>query len=354
MKIVTVVGARPQFIKSAPVSREFAKSNIKEVLIHTGQHFDQNMSDVFFDQMNISKPDYFLNINSLKHGAMTGQMLVKIEEILYVEKPDYVMVYGDTNSTLASAVAASKLHIKIIHVEAGLRSFNMDMPEEINRIITDRLSYYLFCPTNTAVMNLEKEGFVNFNCKVIKNGDVMQDAAILFIQYAQKPEMDIPDDFILCTIHRQENTDDELRLKSILNALSIISEEKKIILPIHPRTQKKLLHYNFNPEDHKNIIIIKPVGYLQMLYLLKQCSLVMTDSGGLQKEAYFFHKLCITLRDETEWTELVENRLNFIAGSNCENILENYHQLKTLNPDFNLNLYGNGTASKIIVEELSK
>jgi len=354
MKIVTVLGARPQFIKSAPVSRELKKSGIKEILVHTGQHFDQNMSDVFFKQMNIPKPDYFLNINNLRHGAMTGQMLEKIEKILLAEHPDYVMVDGDTNSTLAGALAASKLHIKIIHIEAGLRSFNMRMPEEINRIITDRLSHYLFCPTNTAIKNLEKEGFANFDCKIIKSGDVMQDASIMFEQFAQKPELDIPNDFILCTLHRQENTDDEFRLKSILEALNIISAERKIILPIHPRTQKKLLQYNFNSTDHKDIIIIEPVGYLEMLYLLKNCSLVMTDSGGLQKEAFFFHKLCMTLRDETEWLELVEHGFNFIAGSNCEKILKNYKLLISADPDFNLNLYGNGTASQVITNELLK
>ncbi|MCW8803871.1 MAG: UDP-N-acetylglucosamine 2-epimerase (non-hydrolyzing) [Ignavibacteriaceae bacterium] len=352
MKIISIVGTRPQFIKSVPVSRELAKSDIEEVLVHTGQHFDENMSDVFFNQMKISKPDYFLNINSLRHGAMTGQMLEKLEDILYSEMPDYVMVYGDTNSTLAGALAASKLHIKIVHVEAGLRSFNMLMPEEINRIITDRLSYYLFCPTDTAVMNLEKEGFSNFECRIIKNGDVMQDAAIMFEEYAQKPEVDIPEDYILCTMHRQENTDDVMVLKSIIKALSIISEEKKIILPIHPRTQKKLIQFNLNLQAEKNIILIQPVGYLNMLFLLKKCSAVMTDSGGLQKEAFFFKKPCITLRNETEWIELVENGFNFIAGTDYEKILEKYHQLKIAKPDFNVNLYGNGKASKLIVEEL--
>ena len=327
---------------------------LKKYLIHTGQHFEDNMSDVFFRQMNIPKPKYFLNIHSLKHGSMTGQMLEKIEEILFIEKPEYVMVYGDTNSTLAGALAASKLHIKIIHVEAGLRSFNMIMPEEINRIITDRLSFYLFCPTDTAIKNLENEGFINYDCRMIKSGDVMQDAAIMFEKYSQKPEIDIHDEFILCTLHRQENTDDEIRLNSILNALSAISEKKKIIFPVHPRTQKKILQYNFNPDLYKNIKMTRPVGYLEILYLLKNCSFVITDSGGLQKEAFFFRKLCLTLRDETEWVELLENGFNFIASGNCEKILKNYERLISANPDFNINLYGNGKASQLIVKELSK
>lgn len=354
MKIVTIVGARPQFIKSVPVSREFQKNKINEVLIHTGQHFDENMSDIFFDQMKILKPNYELNINNLKHGAMTGQMLERIEDILCTERPDYELVYGDTNSTLAGALAASKLNIKLIHVEAGLRSFNMKMPEEINRIITDRLSSYLFCPTDTAVNNLEREGFTSFDCKVIKSGDVMQDAANIFTQFARKPNVDIPDDFILCTIHRQENTDDEFKLKSILESLNFIAKDRQIILPIHPRTKNKLLQYNLNTSMNNNLILIEPVGYLEMLFLLNKCSLVITDSGGLQKEAFFFHKLCLTLRSETEWTELVQNGFNFICGSDFKSILENYTKIKNVSPDFSTNLYGNGTASKCIIESLNK
>ena len=354
MKIVTVIGARPQFIKSAPVSRELTKAGIKEVLVHTGQHFDHSMSEVFFHQMNIPKPDYYLSINSLNHGEMTGKMLEKIEKVLLEEKPDYVMVYGDTNSTLAGALAASKLLIKVIHVEAGLRSFNMRMPEEINRIITDRLSYFLFCPTETAVKNLESEGSGRFDCRIIKNGDVMKDAAIMFSEYAKKPDFDVPSDFVLCTLHRQENADSELRLKSIVNALISISENKKIIFPVHPRTQKKLLQVDLDSLNYKNLIMTQPVGYLQMLYLLKRCSLVMTDSGGLQKEAFFFNKLCLTLRDETEWVELVENKFNLLCGSNTENILKNYEKIFLMNPDFNINLYGDGKASSIIAAEILK
>jgi UDP-GlcNAc3NAcA epimerase len=352
LKIVTVLGARPQFIKSAPVSIELKRNGIEEILVHTGQHFDENMSDIFFSQLNIAKPAYQLNINSLKHGAMTGKMLEKIEEILSVEKPDYTLVYGDTNSTLAGALAASKLGIRVIHIEAGLRSFNNSMPEEINRIIADRLSYYLFCPTDNSVLNLEMEGFNNFNKKIIKSGDVMQDAAIMFTGYAQKPEIDIPDNFILCTLHRQENTDNEYRLKSILTALDMISEKEKIIFSVHPRTLMRISEYNIELKNKINLQIIQPVGYFEMLYLLKNCSLVMTDSGGLQKEAFFFRKLCLTLREETEWIELVENGFNFIAGSDSEKIYNLYELFNSAAPDFDLNLYGNGEASEIIVKEL--
>ncbi len=354
MKIVTIIGARPQFIKSVPVSRELKKNNIDEVVIHTGQHFDQNMSRIFFDQMQISKPKYFLNINQLKHGAMTGQMLEKIENLLYEEKPGYVLVYGDTNSTLAGALAASKLNIKLIHVEAGLRSFNVKMPEEINRIITDRLSSYLFCPTDTAVKNLEREGFANFKCSVIKSGDVMQDSAIMFSQYALSPKIIIPEEYILCTIHRQENTDDQANLNSIIEGLNIISKEKQIIFPLHPRTQKKIFEFELGSKINRNIIIIDPVGYLEMIYLLKNSAMVITDSGGLQKEAFFFHKLCLTLRTETEWIELVDKGFNILCGTDSKSILENYSKVKKLSADFEINLYGNGSASKIIVETLSK
>ena len=352
MKIVTIVGARPQFIKSVPVSKELKNSRVEEVLIHTGQHFDQNMSDIFFNQMGILQPNYSLNINSLTHGAMTGQMLEKIEEILLKERPKFVIVYGDTNSTLAGALAASKLNIKLVHIEAGLRSFNMQMPEEINRIVADRLSSYLFCPTKAAVKNLECEGFANLNCSIFNSGDVMQDAAIMFSKYAISPKIDIPNKFILCTIHRQENTDDQVNLSSIIEALNVISKDEQIILPLHPRTQKKIIEYKLDSKINENILITDPVGYLEMIYLLKNSSFVITDSGGLQKEAFFFHKLCLTVRNETEWVELVENGFNITCGSDHSSILEKYNRLKNLSPDFNINLYGNGNASKIIVESL--
>ncbi|MDA3813124.1 MAG: UDP-N-acetylglucosamine 2-epimerase (non-hydrolyzing), partial [Candidatus Cloacimonetes bacterium] len=313
MKLITIIGARPQFIKAAAVSREIAKhGDIEEIIIHTGQHFDANMSEIFFDQMQIPKPDYNLEINSLSHGAMTGRMIEKIEEVLLKEKPDWVLVYGDTNSTIAGSLAAKKLHIKVAHVEAGLRSFNRNMPEEINRILTDKISDLLLCPTDTAVQNLQNEGIgKNSLAQIVKCGDVMQDAAIFYSKKAQKPKMDLPKKFILATIHRAENTDDPKRLTSIFNALNKISHEIPIILPLHPRTKIKSKNLKFKIE---NLQLVDPVGYLEMIYLLKNCSLVMTDSGGLQKEAFFFEKPCITLRDETEWIVLIENGFNTVVG----------------------------------------
>ena len=349
MKIVTILGARPQFIKAGSVSREIAKhENIEEVIIHTGQHFDANMSDIFFDEMQIPKPNYYLNVNGLGHGGMTGQMLEKIEEVLLKEKPDWVMVYGDTNSTLAGTLAATKLHIKIAHVEAGLRSFNMKMPEEINRILTDRVSNILFCPTDTAIYNLKNEGFENIDCRVIKSGDVMQDGALFYKDLAVKPKYTMSHDYILCTIHRAENTNDSSRLENIFEALNTIAKERQIILPLHPRTKKILKELAI---DTANLTLIDPIGYLEMVWLINNCSYVMTDSGGLQKEAYFFEKPCITLRDETEWVELVENGFNVLVGANKEKILEVYKNYR-FNHDFTLNLYGRGKASGIIIKEL--
>lgn len=351
-KIVTILGARPQFIKAGSVSREIAKyDDLEEIIVHTGQHFDKNMSDIFFDEMQLSKPHYHLNINGLSHGAMTGQMLEKIEEVLLKEKPDWVLVYGDTNSTLAGALAASKLHIKIAHVEAGLRSFNMQMPEEVNRILTDRISTILFCPTDTALENLQKEGYNTLECSVVKSGDVMQDGALFYADLAVKPKIEIADEFLLCTIHRAENTDDEQRLKSIFEALNQIAQEKQIVLPLHPRTKKILK--TINQELSTNIFIIDPVGYLEMVWLLKHCILVMTDSGGLQKEAYFFEKQCITLRDETEWKELIDCGANTLVGADKDKILEVYRRHSIFNIQHSkLNLYGSGKACEKIVRSL--
>lgn len=376
MKIVTVVGARPQFIKAAAVSRAIAKHNnlasddiplITEVIVHTGQHFDANMSDIFFEEMEIPRPDYHLEINSMGHGAMTGRMLEKIEDILLEEKPDYVMVYGDTNSTLAGALAAKKLHIKVIHVEAGLRSFNMRMPEEINRILTDRISDILCCPTETAVENLIDEGFklpsnsqfTNNDPLVINTGDVMQDAAQYYSKFSAEKSTIINalelegKEFVLCTIHRAENTDDESRLRNIFEALLEISNELPVVLPLHPRTQK-IIETTLNDlrsAIHNKLIISQPVGYFDMIELLKHTKLVMTDSGGLQKEAYFFKKPCITLRDETEWVELVQTGVNQLVGADTDKIMEAVSCSKSLQ-FCNDNLYGNGSASKGIVIQL--
>jgi UDP-GlcNAc3NAcA epimerase len=355
MKLLTIIGARPQFIKAAAVSREIAKhKNIEEIIIHTGQHFDANMSEIFFEQMQIPKPDYNLEINSLTHGAMTGRMIEKIEEVLLKEQPDWVLVYGDTNSTIAGSLAAKKLHIKVAHVEAGLRSFNRKMPEEINRILTDKISDLLLCPTDQAVKNLKDEGIGKQSlARIVKCGDVMQDAAIFYSKLAQKPDFKLPKKFILSTIHRAENTDDPKRLTSIFNALTKISNDIPIILPLHPRT-KKIISNSKLKINNSQLIFIDPVGYLEMIYLLKNCSLVMTDSGGLQKEAFFFHKPCITLRDETEWVELVENGFNVVVGSNSAGIYTAYKKTINKNPNYNIDLYGGGKASQKVILELLK
>lgn len=353
MKIVTIVGARPQFIKAAVVSRAVTNTpGVEEIIIHTGQHFDTNMSDVFFEEMEIPRPQYNLNINGLGHGAMTGQMLEKIERVLLQEKPDWVLVYGDTNSTIAGALAAKKLHIKVAHVEAGLRSFNIDMPEEVNRILTDRISDVLFCPTETAVNNLKNEGYENIACRIENVGDVMQDAALFYASKSKKPVVEIPADFALCTVHRAENTDDLKRLESIFKALEEISEKTPVVLPLHPRTKAKLtaLGYDF---DNSKIRFISPVGYLEMVWLLTNCRFVLTDSGGLQKEAYFFSKPCVTMRDETEWVELVENGFNTLAGADKEKIVELARKADAgSDMNFSLRLYGNGNAGEIIIENL--
>jgi len=354
MKIVTILGARPQFVKAAALSREFKKhSQINEIIVHTGQHFDENMSGIFFEEMNIPNPHYNLNINSLSHGAMTGQMLQKVESLLVREQPDYVMVYGDTNSTLAGALAACKLHIKVIHIEAGLRSFNMEMPEEINRILTDRVSNLLFCPTSTAVQNLKKEGFDNFDCEIYNVGDVMQDAAIYYSLNNNSEiinKLEIKSDYYLCTIHRPENTNEPAKIKEIFFALNQISNDVSIIIPLHPRTKEVIKKLNI--KTGKNIFLIDPVGYLDMLTLLENCKMVLTDSGGLQKEAYFFKKFCITMREQTEWVELIENDVSQITSSNSTKILEveKYFRRKVYPPVGGL--YGGGKASERIAKIL--
>ena len=352
MKIVSIVGARPQFIKAAVVSRAFQKTKlIQEVIVHTGQHFDANMSAIFFEQMHIPTFDYYLNISNLPHGAMTGRMLEKIEEVLLHEKPDFVLVYGDTNSTLAGALAGKKLHINIAHVEAGLRSYNIAMPEEVNRIITDRISDILFCPTQHAVSNLRKEGFVTMDCSVVNSGDVMQDAALFYAPFAQKPPIELPHEFFLCTIHRAENTDNRDTLTGIMRGLEEISNHTPTLLPIHPRTKSKLkaIGYNFN---QSKLIFIDPVSYFEMIYLLQHCKLILTDSGGLQKESYFFQKKCITLRNETEWVELIESDCNILAGTSSNNIISAVNKMSIKEVDFSQSLYGKGNAGQLIAERL--
>lgn len=355
MKILTVLGARPQFIKAGTVSREIERKRslgqcIHEVIVHTGQHYDENMSDVFFKELRLPKPDYFLEIGGHSHGAMTGRMMESLESIMLEEKPDWVMVYGDTNSTLAGALAASKLHIKIAHVEAGLRSFNMKMPEEVNRILTDRVSNMLFCPTTTAVDNLDMEGISGwgFNTKVVLSGDVMQDGANFYKDLAIKPEIEgIERDFILCTVHRAENTDEISRIKGIVDALCDISKACKIVMPLHPRTKKVL---DGAAIDTNGIHFIEPVGYLKMVWLINNCKLVMTDSGGLQKEAYFFKKPCITLRDETEWVELVKTGTNILVGADSGKIVKAFEYFCGFDFSSNESLYGDGDSSRKILD----
>ena len=357
MKIITVIGARPQFVKAAVVSKALLNySNIEEILVHTGQHFDKNMSDVFFEEMEIPKPQYNLNINGLSHGAMTGQMLQGVEELCIKEKPDFVMVYGDTNSTIAGALAAKKLGIGVIHIEAGLRSFNRAMPEEINRILTDSISDILFCPTDTSISNLHNEGIRDGIIKVVKNGDVMQDAAMYYAKRSALKSTILNrlelrnNNFVLATLHRQENTDDVAKLASIINAFNDIAREEELIVPLHPRTRKIIERENINT----SFSTIDPVGYFDMLELLKNCKMVLTDSGGLQKEAYFFNKYCITLRNETEWVELIQNGYNQLAGADTGLILELFQKFSNSKFDKHIELYGGGKASEIISKTLAE
>lgn len=348
MKILTVIGARPQFIKAAAVSNKLRK-NHEEVLVHTGQHYDNNMSDIFFDELGIPKPNYNLNIGSGNHGYQTGKMLMELESLYLNEKPDLVLVYGDTNSTLSGALAASKLLIPIAHIEAGLRSFNMKMPEEQNRVLTDHISKYLFAPTDTAIKNLKNE---NITENVFNTGDVMFDAIKLFKEKALETSTVLidnnisPNEYILSTIHRAENTNDINRLKNIINALNEC--EKNIVLPLHPRTHKFIKDYGLTINN--NIKIIAPVGYLDMINLENNSQKIVTDSGGVQKEAYFLQKPCITLRDETEWIETVENGWNTIVGSNKEKILD---AIINFNPKGEQKMvFGHGNAADIISEKL--
>ncbi|MCF6350932.1 MAG: UDP-N-acetylglucosamine 2-epimerase (non-hydrolyzing) [Flavobacteriaceae bacterium] len=354
-KILTILGARPQFVKAAVLSRVISEHHeIEEIIVHTGQHYDNNMSEVFFKEMEIPKPKYNLAINGLGHGAMTGQMLEKIEPILLEEKPNAVVVFGDTNSTIAGALAAKKLGIKVIHIEAGLRSFNLKMPEEINRILTDRISDLLLCPTDTALENLATEGYKNLPIKIVKSGDIMKDAVLYYGKTVEKKASYYKslylkeNDFVLATIHRQENTDDIKKLKSIFEGLSAISEIKEVILPLHPRTKSILKKHHIKPKMR----LIEPVGYFDMLALLKNCNLVVTDSGGLQKEAFFNKKHCIIAREETEWVELVKNGFATVIGSNKTKMIDAFEKYQNSNTNFSKNLYGNNIGENMYQEIL--
>lgn len=348
MKIVTVVGARPQFIKAAPLSRVL-RAKHTEILVHTGQHYDENMSDIFFTELNIPKPDYNLNIGSASHGKQTGDMLAGIEDVLIKEKPDFLLVYGDTNSTIAGALAASKLHIKVAHVEAGLRSFDRTMPEEINRVLTDHISDLLFAPTDTAIANLKAEGIT----KGVHNvGDIMMDAVIYNANLSEANSkilliLDIsPKSYYLATIHRASNTDNIDNLKSIFSAFNQL--DKQVILPLHPRTKVILAKNNINTG---NIKIIEPVGYLDMLKLTKNATVVVTDSGGLQKEAYILGTPCVTVRETTEWVETVDVGANKLAGTDTAKIIELVNSYKGVVMP-NIPLYGDGHAAQKIVNIL--
>jgi len=345
MKIISIIGARPQFIKAAVLTKIIEKEpGISEVLVHTGQHYDENMSKIFFDELEIPRPHYNLEVGSGSHAYQTGTMLEKIETVLLREKPDWIIVYGDTNSTIAGALAASKLHIKTAHVEAGLRSFNKLMPEEINRITTDRISDLLLAPSLNAMHLLKNEGLEK---NAVFTGDVMFDSILFYQKLAgQKHKLsDIIDEesFYLATVHRQENTDNKTRLQSIFETFSEL--DFPVVLPLHPRTRSKLNEITFND----NVKIINPVSYLEMILLLKNSKKVLTDSGGLQKEAYFLKKPCITLRDETEWIETTEGNWNFIVGTNRELILE---KVKVNQFAEQKNYYGDGKAGVKILNAI--
>lgn len=353
MKCLTIIGARPQFVKAAVVSRAFAKAgNIEEVIVHTGQHFDDNMSEVFFQEMCIPKPKYNLGICGLTHGAMTGRMMEQLEAVMLTEHPDWVLVYGDTDSTLAGALAASKLHLRLAHVEAGLRSFNMQMPEEINRILTDRVSDLLFCPTQTAIDNLRREGYDHIGTEIVRTGDVMYDAALFYSSSARPPQTELPERFVLCTLHRAENTDTPEVLTALIQGLEAVSEKQlPVVLPLHPRTRAKLDALGYD-RAASPIRFIEPVGYFEMVWLLQHCSLVMTDSGGVQKEAFFFRRPCVTLRNETEWVELVAGGYNRLAGSRPDEITAAAAAMLAARPDYSVPLYGDGKSGEAIEKKL--
>lgn len=362
MKVMTVLGARPQFIKAATVSRVISTTDgVKEIIVHTGQHFDENMSEVFFKQLNIPAPHHNLCVGGLPHGAMTGRMLEGLEDLILREQPDWVLVYGDTNSTLAGALAATKLHVPIAHIEAGLRSNNPGMPEEINRIVTDRLSTQLLCPTSSAVDNLINEGFpfevsrslsMKTEQKISNVGDVMFDA-VLYYQERAKCEVDIslfgiePDAYILCTLHRQENTDNEARLLSIISALAELAKEQPVVLPLHPRTKKKLAGV-IEERVLSDIMILDPVPYLDMQALQMGARVILTDSGGMQKEALFHGVPCVTMRDETEWEETLTSGWNRLVGAGQAAILEAVRGACKPKGQA-INLYGDGAAAEKIV-----
>ena len=354
MKVVTIIGARPQFIKSAPVSIALQSLGIKEFTIHTGQHYDPEMSDVFFEEMHLPQPGVRLDCGNLDHTSMVGKMLLELAPILAREQPDYVLVYGDTNSTLAGALAATKMRIPLVHVEAGLRSFNMDMPEEMNRILTDRMSSLLFTPTNTADKNLQNEGFDTFPVKIVQVGDVMLDALHTFLPqssyHSSMGELNIfSAPFVLATMHRFENVNDKRRLSELVEELNNVHHSlMPVWMPMHPSTVKKLKEHGLILKVHQG----PPVSYLQMLWALEQCALVLTDSGGLQKEAFFMKRPCITLRNETEWVELLEIGANELFTSNDSNLAKSIERMTSKEINYTFDGYGSGNAAFQIAQTL--
>jgi UDP-N-acetylglucosamine 2-epimerase len=350
IKIVSIVGARPQFIKAAPVCRVL-RGTMTEVLVHTGQHYDENMSRIFFDDLGLPRPDYDLEVGSGSHAVQTGLMMERIERVLIDEKPDLVLVYGDTNSTLAGALAAAKLCVPIGHVEAGLRSYNRRMPEEVNRLLVDHCSDLLFCPTDTARKNLEKEGITEH---VFLTGDVMYDVALEFGKLADQRSRILTElgidkmDYVLCTVHRAHSTDHRDHLSGIVDAL--IKTGDKVVFPVHPRTRVALERFDLikRMEASENIVITQPVSYLDMIQLEKNAKKILTDSGGVQKEAYFYRVPCITLRDETEWVETIEDGWNVLVGTKTPRILQ---AIQTFLPASDQRtLFGNGKAAVVIGE----
>ncbi|MBA7710235.1 UDP-2,3-diacetamido-2,3-dideoxy-D-glucuronate 2-epimerase [subsurface metagenome] len=363
MKIITIVGARPQGHKVAPVSRAIEQHNfegkdsqITEILVHTGQHYDHNMSQVFIEQLDIRQPKYHLEVGSGKHGEMTGKMLCRIEGVLMKERVDLVLVYGDTNSTLAGALAAAKLNIPVAHVEAGLRSFNRDMPEEINRILADHISSMLFCPTDASVLNLEREGITK---GVFKVGDVMYDAFLYNKDLAVKKSTILsdfelkPGGYCLCTLHRQENTEDNKRLSEIFAAFEVLAgADCPFVVPLHPRTEKAIQRHKAEEESSPYVRLLPPVAYLDMIALEINARLILTDSGGVQKEAYFAQVPCVTLRDETEWIETLDAGWNYLGGADTDKIVEAFHLAVNSQHSTCAGLYGEGNASHHILRHL--
>lgn len=374
MKIVTIIGARPQIIKAAALSRAIKDSgndNIKEIIVHTGQHYDENMSQVFFEELHIPRPDYNLHVGSASHGTQTGKMIEGIERILLDEKPDFIVLYGDTNSTLAGAIAAAKIHTPIVHIEAGLRSFNKSMPEEINRIVCDHCSTLLFTPTATGYKNLQNEGFETCNKgpytidnpKICHCGDIMYDNSLFFSKQSAGRtniirKLDLEDKgYVLATIHRDSNTDNPEHLNAIFEAFIQISKDTEIVIPLHPRTAK-LLKVNLRKEiregieNSPNIKLTDPASFFEMIELERHSYLIMTDSGGVQKEAYFFNKPAIILRPETEWVEIVETGNAILTGSCTEKIIAAWQHFHKITPTDFPEIFGNGKAAAFILQEM--